>query len=244
MPLGSTFRFGTQKTYRAPDIAPDTPFWAVGDVHGRYDLLAPLLERLLLTDDPIVLVGDYINKGPDSAAVLRLLKQATDTGQVIALRGNHEELLLRYMIRPRVLTDMFLSYGGGATLQSFGIACDLPLTDERKMSGVRNQLRDALGELTSWLETLPFLYTSGNVSVLHAGADPQTALAAQFTPLFCWGHPMFHKTARPDGQWIAHGHQPVSAVSVKERRIALDTQADQSGTLSAVHIAHGAVTLG
>lgn len=244
MPLGSTFRFGTKKTYRAPDVAPDAPFWAVGDVHGRYDLLTPLLERLLRTGDPIVLVGDYINKGPDSAAVLRLLQQATATGQVIALRGNHEDLLLRYLIRPRVLTDMFLSYGGRATLKSFGIACDQPLTDEREMSEVRNQLRDALGDLTAWLEALPFYYTSGNVSVLHAGADTQMALAAQYAPLFCWGHPMFHKTVRPDGHWIVHGHQPVSAVSIKERRIALDTQADLSGTLSAVHITHGAVTLG
>lgn len=244
MPSGSTFRFGAQKTYNAADLAPDEPFWAVGDVEGRYDLLAPLLERLMRGTDPIVLVGNYINNGPESAATLRLLQQAKANGQVIALRGNHEELLLRYLIRPRVLTGMFFDYGGQATLESFGISCEIPVTDEREMSALRNRLRDALGDLTNWLEALPYYFASGNITAMHAGADPLTTLTSQHAPGFCWGHPMFHKTARPDGHWVVHGHQPVESVTIKERRIALNTQSNRSGTLSAVYITPGAVTIG
>jgi len=110
----------SHKSFDPAKIAPEKPFWAIGDVHGRYDLLAPLLDDLLKTPDHIVLLGDMINKGPQSADVLRLVKQACDTGQVTALRGNHEELLIRFIARPRIETKHMLIYGADATLDSFG----------------------------------------------------------------------------------------------------------------------------
>ncbi len=239
MPLGSTFRLGRQKSFAAPDLAPDAPFWAIGDVHGRYDLLAPLLDKVMGEAEPVVLLGDYINKGPDSAAVLRLIQQATATGQVTALRGNHEQLLLQYLARPRVLTDSFFGLGGLATLHSFGVDCTEPVLDLKQMSRLRNALRTGLGDLEDWLGTLPFFIRSGNVVALHAGADPRMPIESQHTASFCWGHPRFATEGRDDGVWIVHGHQPVGAVSVRQRRIAINTIGDDSGHLSAVRIAPG-----
>lgn len=243
MPSGKLFRFGAQTTYPAPDLSPDSPFWAIGDVHGRYDLLAPLLDRLMGGHDPIILLGDYINRGPDSARVLRLLRQATGTGQVIALRGNHEDLLLKYLVRPRVLTDSFLGYGGGATLTSFGVPHTPPLVDQQEMSRVRNGLRDALGDLTDWLGGLPCLYRNGNVAAMHAGADPQTHIDHQFPPAFCWGHPMFDKAPPKEGLWVIHGHKAVPSVTVKDRRVAVNTLAGTGGGVSAVRVGRGSLTL-
>lgn len=236
-----TTRLAPGGTFDAPDLAPQTPFWAIGDVHGRYDLLAPLLDRLLAGADPIVLLGDYIDRGPDSAAVLRLLQQATRSEQVIALRGNHEELLLQYLVRPRVLHDMFQAYGGRATRESFGVRHDRPVVDPLQISGLRNALRDGLGDLEAWLADLPYLYRSGNIAAMHAGCDPALPLGAQHRPGFCWGHPAFTKMARPDDLWVVHGHISFPRISIKDHRIAIDTAAWQSGTLSAVHIAPGHV---
>lgn len=243
MPPGKLFRFGALTTHSAPDLAPETPFWAIGDVHGRYDLLAPLLERLIGESDPVVLLGDYINKGPDSARVLRLLQQATATGQVIALRGNHEDLLLKYLVRPRILTDTFLGYGGGATLTSFGVSHSQPFEDLREMSRVRNDLREGLGELEDWISHLPYVHRTGNVAALHAGADPQTHIDRQFPPSFCWGHPMFAKAPPKDGLWVIHGHKAVPSVTVKDRRVGMNTLESKSGKISAVRIAVGNLTL-
>ena len=242
MPLGSTFRLGGQTSFAVPDLAPDAPFWAIGDVHGQYDLLAPLLDRVMREGEPVVLLGDYINKGPDSAAVLRLVRQATATGQITALRGNHEQLLLQYLARPRVLTDSFFGLGGLATLHSFGIACTEPVLDLKQMSRLRNALRAGLGELEDWIGTLPYFVRSGNVVALHAGADPRSPIESQHPASFCWGHPRFATEERSDGDWIIHGHQPVVAVSMRQRRIAINTVDGKSGQLSAVRIASGGIS--
>lgn len=231
----------SHRTFDADKIAPDAPFWAIGDVHGRYDLLAPLLDDLLKTSEHIVLLGDMINKGPQSADVLRLVKQVCDTGQVTALRGNHEELLIRFIARPRVETKHMLAYGGDATLDSFGatgLHADMALW---QMSKIRNLLVDKMGDVADWLQTLPYLYHNGNVAALHAGADPAKPIHDQAKIGFAWGHPYFEKQARRDGVWVVHGHKPVSAIEVKAGRIAINTLADGTGHLSAVRIAKGEI---
>lgn len=227
--------------FQTEKIAPDAPFWAIGDVHGCYDILAPLLDDLLQTGEHIVLLGDMINKGPQSAAVLRLVKDAYATGQVTALRGNHEELLLRFLDKPRLEAKHLLLYGGDATLNSFGVTGfyhDMALWE---LSKIRNKLREQMGDIEDWLAACPRVWRSGNVAALHAGADPQQGLDAQPDIVFPWGHPLFHKKNRIDGVWIVHGHQPVPEVTVKSGRIAVETQGYLTGKLSAVRIAKGKI---
>lgn len=223
-------------------LAPDTPFWAVGDVHGRDDLLGPLLDRIMADGIPVVLVGDYINKGPDSATVLRRLHRLSQDGQVIALRGNHEELLLRFLTRPRRHAKPFLRFGGQTTLDSFGQAA-LPMKAPLPANIVaRDALRGAMGPVADWLVKCPYQWRSGNVCVMHAGADPALPLDAQPQKTFVWGHPRFADQPRSDGQWVVHGHAQVPQVTVQDKRIAIDTGAFETGKLSAVRISQGEIT--
>lgn len=224
-------------------LAPDAPFWAVGDVHGRDDLLEGLLDRLRPDGLPIVLVGDYINKGPDSAAVLRRLMALRDDGQIIPLRGNHEELLLRFLSRPIRQTRPFLRYGGRQTLQSFGLTLPPDDAPPRAYVALRDHIRAELPGIQGWLQSCPFAWDCGNVHVMHAGADPNTALDAQPAKGFAWGHPRFLDQPRDDGQWVVHGHTPVAEVTINDGRIAIDTQAFETGRLSAVKIAQGTLTV-
>jgi serine/threonine protein phosphatase 1 len=224
-------------------VAPFSPFRAVGDVHGRDDLLAPLLGQLLEEDKPVVLVGDYIDRGADSAAVLERLYLARDDTRLICLRGNHEEMMLKFLKRPRRIGRIWLSYGGLATLESFGITGYSPLASPEELVSASRDLADALGEKQTWLSKLPYWWQSGNVSVMHAGADPRTPLEQQLRKTFAWGHPASGSAARSDGQWVIHGHRQVKKVNVADGRIAIDTGAYKTGRLTAVEIGQGTIAL-
>lgn len=224
-------------------LAPDNPFWVVGDVHGRADLLDQILTRILPDGLPVVLVGDYVNKGPDSARVLRRLRDLSEAGQVTPLRGNHDDLFLRFLSRPLQQGRAFRRFGGGATLASFG--CPTPAVDapRRDYAALRDKIRQDNPGLHPWLQSCGHHWTSGNVTVLHAGADPALPLAEQNPLSFAWGHPRFHDMGRADGHWIVHGHGPVTEVTAIEGRIAVDTGAATNGRLSAVRIDKGALTV-
>ncbi len=231
----------TGMSFGAISLAPEAPFWAIGDVHGRHDLLVPILADLIATSEPVILVGDYVNKGPDSAATLRLLQDATASNQVIALRGNHEELLLRFLKRPRKHGNAWLQYGGQQTLESFGITGLPSAPSPRELLYARSALVDAMGDLVAWLESRPFIWQSGNVAVMHAGADPAQPLDDQPEKAFAWGHPDFERKVRNDSTWIVHGHRQVTKVQIKMGRIAIDTGAYATNKLSAVRFSKGAI---
>ncbi len=220
---------------------PDRPFVAVGDVHGRPDLLAPVLDRAATDGLPVVLVGDYIDHGPDSAGVLRLLQDRAGRMDLTCLRGNHEDLLLRHLRRPRKTGRTWLRYGGRATLDSFGIT-DLPedvaLAD---LVRTRDALLAAMGDSMNWLLSLPYWWQSGNVAVLHAGADPALPLADQVPKAMAWGHPDFGVAPRRDGVWCVHGHSIVPQLTIRDGVVSIDTGAWKTGNLTAVIIGDGRV---
>ena len=219
--------------------APDQPFVAIGDVHGRADLLAPILARAAAQDLPVVLVGDYIDHGPDSAAVLRLLQDRAAQMTLTCLRGNHEDLLLRFLRRPRKTGRLWLRYGGRATLDSYGID-DLP--DQITLADLvtaRDRLRGAMGATVTWMQSMPFWWQSGNVAVLHAGADPAQPLADQLPKAMAWGHPDFGLVARRDGVWCVHGHRIMRRLTIREGVVSIDTGAWKTGKLCAVLIGAG-----
>ena len=152
--------------FDAAPAAPDRPFVAIGDVHGRADLLAPVLARAAARALPVVLVGDYIDHGPDSAGVLRLLHDHAGRIDLTCLRGNHEDLLLRFLRQPRKTGRTWLRYGGRATLASYGIT-DLPAdVTPADLARARNALLAAMGATVTWMQSMPFWWQSGNVAVL------------------------------------------------------------------------------
>ena len=229
------------RRFRGGPPAPADPFYAVGDVHGRADLLEALLDRLLRSPvrGPLVLLGDMIDRGPDSARVLRLMHGLSDL-RVVCLCGNHEEMMLDFLEGPAWRCGHWLRHGGLATLDSFGIAPPdpaLPETHER----CTTELRQALGPVLPWLRALPTLWRSGNVVAAHAGLDPARPPKDQTRTDLLWGYPYHARRPRRDGLWVVHGHVVQSDPVAHRGRVAIDTGAWFTDRLTAARIEPGRI---
>jgi serine/threonine protein phosphatase 1 len=228
-------RFGPRAvTFDAP-IDPQDAFVAIGDIHGRLDLLQALLDRLgdTVPDLPLVFLGDYVDRGPDSAGVLRLLHDLGPT----CLMGNHESMLLEFLDSPETGWPRWRVNGGDATVASFGL--DPHADDPAALSqGLRARMGDALCD---WLAALPLTWQSGNVMASHAGGDPTRQIEPRRGHGLLWGHPKFLTTPRRDGLWMVHGHFIHEAPEICGGRIAVDTGAFVTGKLSAAIIRPGDV---
>lgn len=234
--LLSSFRAPPPVTF--PPIAPESGFHAVGDIHGRIDLLDQVL-RDLPTDLPIICVGDYIDRGDHSAEVLRRLIARPD---ILCLRGNHEDMLLSFLDAPQDKGTRWIRYGGLQTLASFGVTGISQSTSGIDLKIAADALRRAMGpELIDWLRMLPLMHQTGNVTVVHAGADPSKPLDQQEHRTLTWGHADFLSKPRRDGQWVVHGHTIVDQANVTDGRIAVDTGAYATGKLSVARITPGEV---
>ncbi|TVP72674.1 MAG: serine/threonine protein phosphatase [Rhodobacteraceae bacterium] len=225
-------------------LLPDYRFGVVGDVHGRADLLVDLLERLTERegcDLPLVFVGDYVDRGEESAEVIKImldLQTEIWPGKVTCLKGNHEDMLLAFLDAPEKTGTAWLRNGGKQTLSSFGVA--LPDGSAEGFRIARTALRDALGfPAEIWLRKLPSSYRSGNVFVSHAGANPNKPVENQSEDHLVWGHRDFLQTPRTDGIWVAHGHHIHKEPIFDQGRIAVDTGGYATNRLTAAIIDHG-----
>ena len=237
--LFSRWRRDDHGVYPAP--APERPFIAVGDIHGRLDLLDKLHDVVtdVPRDWPAVFVGDYIDRGDNSAGVLARLcaPRSAFVRDVVFLRGNHEDMLLSFLDRPEEAGPRWLRHGGMQTLASFGLDLSTAPRTPEDYGKVRDGLIAALGtERIAWLNGCPPRWSSGAVHVVHAGADPRTAVEAQSAQTMIWGHPDFASARRADGAWIVHGHTIVEAPAAVEGRIPIDTGAFATGRLTAALI--------
>lgn len=220
-------------------LAPDAPFYAVGDIHGRADLLAGLMERLDADHaargaaaEAVVFLGDYIDRGDNSAEVLARLRQAAPL-PVICLAGNHEQMLLDFLDRPEERGQRWLANGGLQTLASFRIGGLSEGAGGAALTAAADQLRAALGADTeAWLRGLPRTWQSGNVVCVHAALDPAAPVEAQDDRTLIWGHRDFLTTPRGDATWVVHGHTITDRAGPVAGRIPLDTGAWYTGRLT------------
>ena len=216
---------------------PEQALCLVGDIHGRADLLEALLQRhdRDFADHRLVFLGDMIDRGPQSARVLQMVRARVAQGAV-ALRGNHEAMLLAFLDLPEGATDLalvsrWLSRGGQAFFASYGLA---PVADEPgQFPAAVAALRDVLGAKTeAWLRALPLMWKSGDLVAAHAGMNAFLGLEAQNERDLLWGNPTRTRQRRKDGLWVAHGHIVSEQAYIRDGRIALDTGACQTGRLS------------
>ncbi|RFP88225.1 serine/threonine protein phosphatase [Rhodobacteraceae bacterium 63075] len=231
-----------QSDVSAPLPQPETPFLAIGDIHGRADLLLQL-DKLIeknFSGWPVVFLGDYIDRGEESCEVLKLLMSVSPEGSppVTCLMGNHERMLLDFLDRPSQYARRWVHNGGLQTLASFGVSLKLDhLSDDTAMASTRDQLLEAMGnEMVDWLRARPLSWQSGNVWAAHAGADPTEPMETQEARDLLWGHPKFTQDQREDGQWVVHGHTIVDVPFAQDGRIAVDTGAYATGVLTAAVI--------
>lgn len=227
-------------------LKPETPFYAIGDIHGRADLLRRLLR--LIKDDAqrhnmgpfqLVFLGDYIDRGYASAGVLQMIYRLSqrNPGWVTCLLGNHERMLLDFLDAPEQHGPGWLGNGGRWTLESYGISVSDDAMARPHYPGLARSLKKAMPlPIRNWLATRPLGWTSGNVICVHAATDPERPLDAQSPETLLWGHPRFRHQKRSDGTWVVHGHTIVAAPRVEEGKVSVDTGAYATGRLSAMAI--------
>lgn len=231
-----------QQEFDAP-IQPLAPFWAIGDLHGCVELFDELLDKMYDLGRPaatLVLMGDYIDRGDNSAAVLRRLHGLqTELGAdaMVCLRGNHDQMLLDFLDHPEASGPRWLRHGGLQTLASYSIAGPRPNAPPQQWHEARDRLREGLGDtIEPWLRALPMSWQTGNVFACHAGADPSLPVGQQDDAALIWGHPNFEKLNRGDGIWVVHGHTIVPQPLAQAGRISVDTGAYATGRLTAALI--------
>lgn len=221
-------------------VAPDEPLCVIGDIHGRLDLLNALLDRVG-RETRLVLVGDYLDRGPHSAQVIERLIGLKAQGRATCLLGNHETMFLGFVEAPE-RGGGWLRAGGTETLASYGVEGVGEWADLEARRAAHEALLKALP-----LEHLAFLFSlkpgflSGNVLVSHAGADPLTPADRQSWEALVWGSPDFGRIPRQDGLWVAHGHRITREPVAAQGRISVDTGAWWSGQLTAAMIEPGRV---
>ena len=221
---------------------PARPLYVIGDVHGRYDLLTRMLDRLAddrEADSDLVFVGDLVDRGDDTASVLATVKDIVqDPSQnAFCLKGNHEAMLLEFLDDPTGQGRRWVRFGGLETLWSFDIRQVTDRSEDDVLIAARDVLAETIPQETQdWMRNLPLKFDSGNITVVHAAADPDKPMDQQLTKVLMWGHDRFDKTFRKDGRWVIHGHTITEEPYAFSGRINVDTGAYASGVLTCVKV--------
>lgn len=221
--------------------------YAVGDIHGRYDLLKEMLGRIVADAAErahgrlpiLVMCGDYVDRGPDSARVLTALDWIRRDGRFALhlIKGNHEAAFLDFLKEPQDGSS-WLRFGGDATLQSYGVAPPADFDDTQDLVRARDDLLERMPAAhLHILNMLELMVTVGDYAFVHAGIRPGVPLARQKAEDLLWiRDPFLQQTDRFEKR-IVHGHSWMeTAPEIYDNRIGLDTGAYETGVLTAIRI--------
>ncbi len=231
-----------------PRVAPRVPkgsrIYAIGDIHGRADLL-DRLHDLIAADARahpaarklVVYLGDYLDRGYQSLEVADcLLARALEGFEAVHLRGNHEKVMLDFLDDSAIGFN-WLMIGGDATLYSYGVA-KAPRARgigdfAGDMDAVQKAFHDALPQShLDFYQGLETTHVEGDYLFVHAGVRPGVALARQETRDLLWIRDEFLSSTADHGKIVVHGHSIVEAPEIRANRIAIDTGAFTSGRLT------------
>ncbi len=222
-----------------PAVPDGTRIYCIGDIHGRRDLFEVL--RTAIDDDDrdaatadttVILLGDLVDRGADSAGVLRLARKWQDTRNVRILAGNHEDMFMEAFDSVEVLRH-FLKHGGRETLLSFGLertAYNRLSLDELYAllpDLVPQDIRDFIGGFEE-------LIVEGDYVFVHAGIDPHGALEDQKRSDLLWIRDRFLTHTEAHSHMVVHGHTITEEVDERANRIGIDTGAFRTGRLTAL----------
>lgn len=227
--------------------------YAVGDIHGRADLLGRLLEQIRgdarqRAEDGerplIVFLGDYIDRGPQSRDVIDLLLAFRDDPafETRFLLGNHEDAMLDYL-DGRISGLGWSRHGGDSTFRSYGVE---PPHDETRTawSDKRETLRAAVPAAhVGFLQNLELMIPVGKLLFVHAGIRPGVAIEEQSRRDLLWIRGEFLQAERTDDWLVVHGHTPKSEAYGSAGRLCLDSGSYVTGRLTAAAFAGNDIML-
>lgn len=211
-----------------PSLPPDLRIYAIGDIHGRADLLIAMLGRIerhaeqhpFQGEKRLVFLGDYVDRGPDSAGVLDMLDKGLPDGfGVDLLLGNHEQLMLDAFEEGGEKLMLWMLNGGNTTMQSF--------RDAGHEAGVLPARYMVL------LKELKLRVAYGDYLFVHAGIRPGVPLDEQTRQDLLWIREPFLSDRDSFGWVVVHGHTPGEEPVIRKNRIGLDTGAWMTGRLTA-----------
>lgn len=235
---------GTAKV-RGARVPDGVRVYAIGDIHGRVDLLDLVLARV--ADDArrypdvvkvLITLGDYIDRGPWSREVLdRLSELALPDFRVVALMGNHEEAMLGFLGNVGY-GPHWINGGGSATLASYGLPIRPETTSRRGFLQLQHRLRATLPEAhITFLQNLQLSCVVGDYFFVHAGVRPGVALDSQAAEDLLWIREDFLKSAARFGKVVVHGHTITERPQCRSNRIGIDTGAFATNRLTCLVLA-------
>lgn len=224
---------------RMPTVPDGLRIYAIGDVHGRLDLLRQIEAQIEADARSAgamrivqVMLGDYVDRGPDSRGVIEHLRVESQGRQIVALRGNHEVYILD--MQPQTF-PRWCRLGGRETLLSYGL--DLSGFDETAVEACAPELIERAREVVpqdhmAFLAATQLTWRCGDYFFVHAGLRPAVPLAAQDPHDLIWIREEFLDDDEDRGLVVVHGHTPTPAPVIKPNRIGIDTRAYASGVLT------------
>ena len=230
--------FRPRKEKPRPRVPEGVRIYAIGDIHGRADLLERMLNRIDadLASNPVrigiqVFLGDYIDRGPASREVLDCLVARDGSCRSVFLKGNHEGYLTGFLTNPPILED-WQRYGGLETLMSYGITPSINAN-----AATQTQLAAALDQALpeshrQFIGNLKSSFTCGDYFFAHAGVRPGVPLTKQREEDLLWIRQDFLLYEEDFSKIVVHGHTPVPQPDVRPNRINIDTGAFATGQLT------------
>ena len=230
----------------ATKVTDDSVVYAVGDIHGRDDLLDRLHAKIAADADRrdrarrvIVYLGDYVDRGLESRQVIdRLIDPPDDGFERVFLKGNHEDAMVQFLDDTGI-GPSWMSFGGDATLYSYGVdVYATPPEGAERLEHIQARLREALpGTHRRFLEDLVTSHVEGDYMFVHAGVRPGVPLHMQSGEDLMWIRDEFLYSRKDFGKVIVHGHSIETKPVVQANRIGIDTGAFATGVLTALALA-------
>jgi serine/threonine protein phosphatase 1 len=227
---------------RRPGLPAGLRIYAIGDIHGRLDLLDQMLARIdadIAARPAIrpvyVFLGDYIDRGPSSRETIDRLIEHGAANETVFLRGNHELMAIK-CLSDRSLFDQWLRFGGLQTLASYGVIPD-GLAKRKQIVELQEAFHSVLSPAHfRFLHDLVNSFSCGDFFFAHAGAKPNVELSRQKENDLLWIREEFLSSTCDFGKIIVHGHTPNDEIDVGPNRINIDTGAFATGRLTCLVI--------
>ncbi|MDB5677668.1 MAG: serine/threonine protein phosphatase [Sphingomonas bacterium] len=215
--------------------------YAIGDVHGRLDLLTELLDAIDRDDagrdaaeTMIVLLGDLVDRGPHSKQVIDHLIERDWRGREVAMiKGNHEEVFLLTLAGDLEATRFWLRIGGRETMMSYGTPAEL-IDSAGPLDIAEDFMARVPREHVAFLQSMGDSLGVGGYCFVHAGIKPGVPIERQKPADLRWIRDRFLDYEGSHGATIVHGHSIATDVENLHNRIGIDTGAYQTGKLTAV----------